>query len=267
MSCSSTGPTPSSSGSRSSRSCSGERRHLGAPSLRRHREAGVRFVQANIDSIDPAAKRVETDAGSFDADILVVALGADLDPSATRASSKAATSSTQSTERSRCATSSRLRGRPGHRCGHLDALQVPAAPSETALLMHDFLTTRGSRQVRDRPGDAAPRPDPRHPTRRRRCSRIRGAGIGWHPTTLVRGLDPDRAGRCSARSECPMTCSSGCPSTRCRRLRGRQGHRCGPRRPLEPADLVPRCVRGRRRDECRHAEGWGVRRRSGARCR
>src|SRR5882762_7141834 len=35
---------------------------------------GVRFVQSTIRSIDPVAKRVETDDGSFDADILVVAL-------------------------------------------------------------------------------------------------------------------------------------------------------------------------------------------------
>src|SRR4051812_13737007 len=41
---------------------------------------GVRFVQTTIRSIDPAAKHVETDAGPFDADILVVALGADLHP-------------------------------------------------------------------------------------------------------------------------------------------------------------------------------------------
>src|SRR5580704_11410030 len=44
---------------------------------------GVRFVQSTIRSIDPSAKRVETDAGEFEADILVVALGADLDASAT----------------------------------------------------------------------------------------------------------------------------------------------------------------------------------------
>ena len=44
---------------------------------------GVRFVQAEIRSIDPTARSVETDAGTFDADVLVVALGADLDPSAT----------------------------------------------------------------------------------------------------------------------------------------------------------------------------------------
>src|SRR3954454_4566566 len=44
---------------------------------------GVRFVQATVQSIDPAARHVETDAGGFDADVLVVALGADLDPGAT----------------------------------------------------------------------------------------------------------------------------------------------------------------------------------------
>ena len=44
---------------------------------------GVRFVAATITAIDPATRRVETDAGPFDADILVVALGADLHPEAT----------------------------------------------------------------------------------------------------------------------------------------------------------------------------------------
>ena len=44
---------------------------------------GVRFVQTTVRSIDPVAKHVETDDGPFDADILVVALGADLHPEAT----------------------------------------------------------------------------------------------------------------------------------------------------------------------------------------
>ena len=44
---------------------------------------GVDFRQERIVSIDPHAKRVVTEAGTYDADILVVALGADLDPSAT----------------------------------------------------------------------------------------------------------------------------------------------------------------------------------------
>ena len=44
---------------------------------------GVRFVQSTIRTIDPETRRVQTDAGEFEADVLVVALGADLDPEAT----------------------------------------------------------------------------------------------------------------------------------------------------------------------------------------
>src|SRR5262245_9878111 len=44
---------------------------------------GVRFVQTTIRSIDPHSKHVETDAGPFDTDIMVVALGADLHPDQT----------------------------------------------------------------------------------------------------------------------------------------------------------------------------------------
>ena len=36
---------------------------------------GVRFVQTVIRAIDPEARRVETDAGSFEGDVMVVALG------------------------------------------------------------------------------------------------------------------------------------------------------------------------------------------------
>ena len=41
---------------------------------------GVRFLQSTVRSIDPVARRVVTDAGTFEAEVLVVALGADLDP-------------------------------------------------------------------------------------------------------------------------------------------------------------------------------------------
>jgi sulfide:quinone oxidoreductase len=44
---------------------------------------GVRFVQSPIRAIDPVTRTVQTDAGTFAGDVLVVALGADLDPSAT----------------------------------------------------------------------------------------------------------------------------------------------------------------------------------------
>ena len=44
---------------------------------------GVEFVQATVRSIDPVAKCVETDAGRFEGDVIVVALGADMDLAAT----------------------------------------------------------------------------------------------------------------------------------------------------------------------------------------
>src|SRR5215475_560419 len=44
---------------------------------------GVRVFQTTVRSIDPAARRTLTDAGTFDADVLVVALGADYDTAAT----------------------------------------------------------------------------------------------------------------------------------------------------------------------------------------
>src|SRR4051812_48575789 len=46
-------------------------------------EPSVTFKQETITSIDPVAKRVVTSGGTYDADVLVVALGADLDPAAT----------------------------------------------------------------------------------------------------------------------------------------------------------------------------------------
>ncbi|MGH3470709.1 MAG: FAD-dependent oxidoreductase, partial [Nocardioidaceae bacterium] len=44
---------------------------------------GLEFRQETIISIDPAQRRVVTDATTYDADILVVALGADYDTAAT----------------------------------------------------------------------------------------------------------------------------------------------------------------------------------------
>ena len=46
-------------------------------------KAGFRFVQATVTSIDPVLRRVVTEGGTFDADVLVVALGADYDVAAT----------------------------------------------------------------------------------------------------------------------------------------------------------------------------------------
>src|SRR5689334_12379881 len=58
------------------------------PDAVRHRYAdivkpSVTFRQETITAIDPDAKRVTTDKATYDADVLVVALGADYDTAAT----------------------------------------------------------------------------------------------------------------------------------------------------------------------------------------
>jgi sulfide:quinone oxidoreductase len=156
---------------------------------------GVRFVQANIDSIDPAAKRVETDAGSFDADIVVIALGADLDPSATPGLVEGGYEFY--TEQGAFALRDVIAGFEGGRvivAVTSTPFKCPPAPSETALLMHDFLTTRGIRDsseidlVMPLPVPIPPSPD----ASKALLATFAERGIGWHPSTLVRGLDPDR---------------------------------------------------------------------------
>ena len=44
---------------------------------------GVKFRQETITAIDPVAKRVTTNKGTYEADVLVIALGADYDIAAT----------------------------------------------------------------------------------------------------------------------------------------------------------------------------------------
>src|ERR1051326_4943107 len=53
-----------------------------SPEAARHHDRdrvmpGVTFVPAEVTAIDPATRRVDTTAGAYDADVLVVALGAD----------------------------------------------------------------------------------------------------------------------------------------------------------------------------------------------
>ena len=108
---------------------------------------GVRFLQETIASIDPVAKRVTTDRGTYEADFLVVALGADYDFDATPGLA-------DTTEFYTVAGAARLgkilptftKGRVLIAvCGA--PYKCPPAPSEAALMMHDYLTTRGVRSA------------------------------------------------------------------------------------------------------------------------
>ncbi len=156
---------------------------------------GVRFVQTTVESIDPGSKRVETDAGTFDADILVVALGADLDPSATPGLVEGGNEFY--TEPGAFALQPVLDDFPGGRvvvAVTSTPFKCPPAPSETTLLMHDFLTRRGLREKSEL-SLVMPLPVPIPPSPKASEGLLAAFDerrIGWHPERLVRDLDPGR---------------------------------------------------------------------------
>ena len=156
---------------------------------------GLRFVQATIRSIDPSAKRVDTDAGVFDADIMVVALGADLDPGATPGLVEAGHEFY--TVPGAFALRDVLSSFPGGRVivGVTSTpFKCPPAPSEMALLVHDFLTQRGRRQNSSislvMPLGVPIPPSPA--ASEALLLAFAERGIDWNPGRLVSALDPDR---------------------------------------------------------------------------
>lgn len=156
---------------------------------------GVRFVQSTVRSIDPGGKVVTTDAGDFEADILVVALGADLHPEATpglfEAGHEFYTVAGAFALREVLAefTGGRvvigLTGMP---------FKCPPAPSETALLVHDYLTDRGLREGSEitlvMPLGVPIPPSPEASAAL--LTAFAERGITWLPELLVRSLDPER---------------------------------------------------------------------------
>ena len=108
---------------------------------------GVRLLQETISSVDPAAKRVTTDRGTHEADFLVVALGADYNFAATPGMANATEFYTL--EGATCLgkmLSTFTKGRVLIAVGGAP-FKCPPAPSEAALMMHDYLSTRGIRDA------------------------------------------------------------------------------------------------------------------------
>lgn len=107
---------------------------------------GVRFVQDTITAIDPAARRVTTTGGTYEADFLVIALGAACDPSATPGLVESGNEfySIPGAERV-CETLPHFtKGRAiVGVCGF--PYKCPPAPSECALTLHSYLLERGVR--------------------------------------------------------------------------------------------------------------------------
>lgn len=156
---------------------------------------GVQFVQTTIRAIDPHGKRVETDAGVFEADVMVVALGADLDPSATPGLLEAGHEFY--TVPGAFALRDVLSEFQGGRVivGVTSTpFKCPPAPSETALLLHDYLTRRGIRDGSEISlvmplGEPIP---PSPAASEALLAAFAERGISWHPERLVKSLSPDR---------------------------------------------------------------------------
>ena len=127
--------------------------HDAAPSVVRlpYREfikPGVRFRQELISAIDPERRIVTTDVGTYEADVLVIALGSDYDFDATPGLAEAGNEfySVPGAIRLRDALADFSGGRVV--IGVSTApFKCPPAPSEAALMLHDMLTTRGIREV------------------------------------------------------------------------------------------------------------------------
>jgi sulfide:quinone oxidoreductase len=109
---------------------------------------GVRVLRETVTSIDPEARRVVTDAGTHEADVLVVALGADYDLDATPGLAEVGSEFYSVAGAERLAERIRTFSQ-GHAvigvCGA--PFKCPPAPSECALLLHDELTARGVREA------------------------------------------------------------------------------------------------------------------------
>lgn len=166
----------------------------------RHRYAdivkpGVRFVRASILAIDPDSKRVRTDAGDFDADIMVVALGAEVDPSATPGMKEGAVEFY--TNAGAFAARDVLASFAG---GHVIVgvasapYKCPPAPSETALMVHDMLAERGLSDT-SQVSLVMPLPSPIPPSPDASAALLTAfaeRGIDFHPNTVIASIDPDR---------------------------------------------------------------------------
>jgi len=112
----------------------------------RFAKPGVRVLRETVTAIDPAKRRVTTDAGVHDADVLVIALGADYDASATPGLVMGRN------EFYSVEGAARLRDvLPTFNKGHVVVglcgapYKCPPAPAECVLMLHDQLTARGVR--------------------------------------------------------------------------------------------------------------------------
>ena len=156
---------------------------------------GVRFVQESITAIDPELRQVTTEKSVYQADVLVVALGADYDCGATPGLVEGGNEfySVAGAERLRDALPSFSKGHAV--VGVTSApFKCPPAPSEAALLLHDYLLARGVREACTislvMPFGIPIPPSPA--TSQALLKAFAERGITFRGDRLIRALDPAR---------------------------------------------------------------------------
>ncbi|HEY2282298.1 MAG TPA: FAD-dependent oxidoreductase, partial [Solirubrobacteraceae bacterium] len=157
---------------------------------------GVRVVKETITAIDPENRRVSTEGGAeYEADALVVALGADYDIDATPGLAQGGNEFYSVTGAERLAqvlpTFTRGRAIVGV-CGA--PFKCPPAPSEAALLLHEYLSAQGVREeceisfVLPLPSPVPPSPE----TSRALVAAFAERDIEFMPSRRVSSIDVER---------------------------------------------------------------------------
>jgi sulfide:quinone oxidoreductase len=154
---------------------------------------GIEFRQERVTTIDAQARHVDTDAGSYEPDILVVALGADYNPAATPGFVE------DGYEYYSLDAAERLRDVLPSFSGGTVLIAIlgvpfkcPPAPYEGALLLHEYLVHRGVRDA-TQIHVISPMESPIPVSLETSEAIVRALGerdIGYTPGRRVNGIDP-----------------------------------------------------------------------------
>jgi sulfide:quinone oxidoreductase len=233
---------------------------------------GVTVKRETVTSIDPVAKRVTTDAGTHDADVLVIALGADYDVSTTPGITLGVN------EFYSVAGATHLRDvLPTFTKGHAVVgvcgapYKCPPAPSECVLMLHDYLAARGVRGgctitlVNPLPTPVPPSPE----TSQALIAEFAARGIDYLPNRRVTSVDDARkVVGLDDGSELPCELFLGVPKNRAPDVVVATGlTENGWDRPAHARDEGPGGLRARRSREHGRAQGGRLRRGRGPRRR
>lgn len=174
----------------------GERRHPeeGERALSRLTERGIEWIRAEIESIDPLAKTVQTSAGNLAGDYLVIALGAERHPESIPGFAEAALDLYERAGALRIREA--LEVFPGGRIVVLVArtpFSCPSAPYEAAFLVDSTLRRHGVRERSEiavyTPEDL-PMPVAGPEVGKELVRMLQGRGIEFHAEQIVMKIDP-----------------------------------------------------------------------------